>query len=123
MIPLNHDLEPLRRSGIRLYTNMAKEVPGCVMLTLGEPDFPTPQPIREQYEIYLRRRVRPTLEALIAAEDMARLEALEAQGWLDAALTEDGLKFAVKEKKTEPFVWLLGKKAEKYGFSDWEFQL
>ena len=45
MIPLNHDLEPLRRSGIRLYTNMAKEVPGCVMLTLGEPDFPTPQPI------------------------------------------------------------------------------
>ena len=47
MIPLNHDLEPLRRSGIRLYTNMAKEVPGCILLTLGEPDFPTPQPIRE----------------------------------------------------------------------------
>ena len=45
MIPLNHDLEPLRRSGIRLYTNMAKEVPGCILLTLGEPDFPTPQPI------------------------------------------------------------------------------
>ncbi len=45
MIPLNHNLEPLRRSGIRLYTNMAKEVPGCVMLTLGEPDFPTPQSI------------------------------------------------------------------------------
>ena len=83
----------------------------------------TPQPIREQYEIYLRRRVRPTLEALIAAEDMARLEALEAQGWLDAALTEDGLKFAAKEKKTEPFVWLLRKKAEKYGFSDREFLL
>ena len=47
MIPLNANLEPLRRSGIRLYTNMAKEVPGCIMLTLGEPDFPTPQPIKD----------------------------------------------------------------------------
>lgn len=83
----------------------------------------TPQPIREQYEVYLRRRVRPALEALIAAEDMARLEALENLGWLDAALTEDGLKFAVKEKKTEPFVLLLRKKAEKYGFSDRKFPL
>lgn len=45
MIPLNHNLDPLQRSGIRLYTNMAKEVPGCIMLTLGEPDFPTPQRI------------------------------------------------------------------------------
>ena len=47
MIPLNADLEPLRRSGIRIYTNMARQVPGCVMLTLGEPDFPTPEPIKE----------------------------------------------------------------------------
>ena len=46
MIPINTNLEPLRRSGIRVYTNMAKEVPGCVMLTLGEPDFPTPEPIK-----------------------------------------------------------------------------
>ena len=83
----------------------------------------TPQPIREQYEIYLRRRVRPTLEALIAAEDMAHLEALDNLGWLDAALTEDGLKFAAKAKKTEPVVWLLRKKSEKYGFSHREFQL
>ena len=83
----------------------------------------TPQPIREQYEIYLRRRVRPALEALIAAEDMTHLEALENLGWLNAALIEDSLKFAAKEKKMEPFVWLLRKKTEKYGFSDREFPL
>lgn len=47
MTRLNRDLEPLRRSGIRLYTNMAKQVPGCILLTLGEPDFPTPQPIKD----------------------------------------------------------------------------
>lgn len=46
MIPLNQNLSALKRSAIRLYTNMAKEVPGCVMLTIGEPDFDTPQAIK-----------------------------------------------------------------------------
>lgn len=46
MIPLNENLLQLRRSGIRQYTNLAKTVPGCVMLTIGEPDFDTPEPIK-----------------------------------------------------------------------------
>ena len=46
MIPLNQNLSPLKRSAIRVYTNLAREVPGCVMLTIGEPDFDTPEPIR-----------------------------------------------------------------------------
>ena len=47
MIPLNQNLSQLQRSGIRRFTNMAKEVPGCVMLTIGEPDLDTPRPIKE----------------------------------------------------------------------------
>ena len=43
---LNENLSGLRRSGIRRFTNLAKEQPGCVMLTIGEPDFDTPRPIR-----------------------------------------------------------------------------
>lgn len=46
MIPLNENLLQLKRSGIRQYTNLAKTVPGCVMLTIGEPDFDTPEPIK-----------------------------------------------------------------------------
>ncbi len=46
MIPLNQNLSTLRRSGIRRFTNLAKTVPGCVMLTIGEPDFDTPEPIK-----------------------------------------------------------------------------
>ena len=46
MIPLNQNLSTLKRSAIRVYTNMAKEVPGCVMLTIGEPDFNTPEEIK-----------------------------------------------------------------------------
>lgn len=46
MIPLNRNLDTLQRSGIRRFTNMAREVPDCVMLTIGEPDFATPEPIK-----------------------------------------------------------------------------
>ena len=46
MIPLNQNLSPLKRSAIRVYTNMAKEVNDCVMLTIGEPDFDTPEEIK-----------------------------------------------------------------------------
>lgn len=46
MIPLNANLDEMKRSGIRRFTNLAKTVDGCVMLTLGEPDFDTPAPIK-----------------------------------------------------------------------------
>ncbi len=47
MIPLNQNLNTLKRSVIRVYTNMAREIPDCAMLTIGEPDFDTPEAIRE----------------------------------------------------------------------------
>lgn len=47
MIPLNQNLLSLQRSGIRVYTNLARQTPGCAMLTIGEPDFDTPSEIRQ----------------------------------------------------------------------------
>jgi aminotransferase len=46
MIPLNQNLNSLKRSVIRVYTNMARETPDCAMLTIGEPDFDTPEAIK-----------------------------------------------------------------------------
>lgn len=46
MIPLNQNLSALRRSAIRVYTNMARESEDCAMLTIGEPDFDTPEAIK-----------------------------------------------------------------------------
>ena len=46
MISLNQNLSALERSGIRRFTNMAKEVPDCVMFTIGEPEFDTPEAIK-----------------------------------------------------------------------------
>ena len=47
MIPLNANLAPLKRSTIRVYTNLARQTPDCAMLTIGEPDFDTPEGIRQ----------------------------------------------------------------------------
>ena len=46
MIPLNSNLSTLKRSMIRVYTNLARQTPDCAMLTIGEPDFDTPEAIK-----------------------------------------------------------------------------
>ena len=46
MIPLNQNLNTLKRSSIRRYTNMAQETEDCAMLTIGEPDLDTPENIK-----------------------------------------------------------------------------
>lgn len=47
MIPLNQNLTALKRSQIRTFTNLAKQTPGCVSLTIGEPDLDTPRSIKQ----------------------------------------------------------------------------
>ena len=55
MIPLNQNLTKLQRSAIRVYTNLARETPDCVMFTIGEPDFDTPMAIRDAAKASLDR--------------------------------------------------------------------
>ena len=47
MIPLNSNLSNLKRSQIRVYTNLARQVDDCVMLTIGEPDLDTPESVKQ----------------------------------------------------------------------------
>ena len=35
MIPMNDNLAALKRSQIRTFTNLARQTPDCVMLTIG----------------------------------------------------------------------------------------
>ncbi len=46
ILPMNRKLDRLERSQIRVFTNLARATPGCISLALGEPDLPTPEPIR-----------------------------------------------------------------------------
>ncbi len=46
MINTNSDLALLATSGIRRFNALANQTPGCVKLTLGEPEFDTPQAVK-----------------------------------------------------------------------------
>ena len=46
MIPLNRNLSGLKRSSIRTFTNLANATPGCIKLTIGEPDAATPEAVK-----------------------------------------------------------------------------
>lgn len=46
MILLNSNLSALKRSQIRVYTNLARATEDCAMLTIGEPDLNTPEEIK-----------------------------------------------------------------------------
>ena len=80
MIPLNSNLSTLKRSLIRLFTNMARETPGCALLTIGEPDFDTPEnireaavaAIRENHTHYAPNQGTPALRQAVADYETAR---------------------------------------------------
>ena len=80
MMPLNPNLSELKRSAIRVYTNLAKTVDDCVMLTIGEPDFDTPQAIkdaairalRDNQTHYAPNQGTPELRRAIAAWESRR---------------------------------------------------
>ena len=101
---MNRNLLNMKPSGIRRFTAMAKEVPGCKMLTIGEPDFDTPAPIRaaaarameEGLTHYAPNRGTDSLRSAIAGYETARgmactmdniLITIGAAGALNIALT------------------------------------
>lgn len=47
-LPMNTSLATLKPSGIRRINALAAEHPGCIALALGEPDFDTPEPIKDE---------------------------------------------------------------------------
>lgn len=47
LIKLNERLEKLEMSGIRLFTNQASKFQDVIKLTIGEPTFATPEPIKQ----------------------------------------------------------------------------
>lgn len=45
---LNTAIYDAKHSAIRSFSNLANNTPGCIALTLGEPDFDTPQKIKDE---------------------------------------------------------------------------
>lgn len=72
---------------------------------------------------YLRLRIRPAAEALIQRDALEQLQTLEELGWMDASVIEDCMDYAIRNQKTQAFIWLLERKNRKYGFHDRSFAL
>ena len=52
-LELNDALDALQLSGIRRITAKAKQTPGCVLLTLGEPDGDTADEVKREVGVSL----------------------------------------------------------------------
>ena len=78
---------------------------------------------RQEYGRYLRRRIRPAMEALIAGEELEKLEALERQGWFGERELEGFLETARRLEKPAALMWLLHLKNQKYGYREEDFSL
>lgn len=50
---LNQNVLNIFPSGIRRYTTLAKNTPGCISLAIGEPDFSTPDVIKDETKLAL----------------------------------------------------------------------
>ena len=82
MIPLNQNLNALRRSDIRAFTNLARQTPGCHLLTIGEPDFDTPAEIKAAAVAALNRNethYAPNQGTAALRQAVAQLEPRERQ--------------------------------------------
>ena len=101
---MNANILNMKPSGIRRFTALARATPGCKMLTIGEPDFDTPAPIRaaaalamaEGLTHYAPNKGTDSLRAAIADYETERgmecsmdniLVTVGATGALNTALT------------------------------------
>ena len=50
---INDAMDTVGRSGIRTFTQLARQIPGCMFLTIGEPDFNTAEPIKDAAKLAL----------------------------------------------------------------------
>ena len=77
---LNTALYTAKKSAIREFAALAAATPGCVSLTLGEPDFATPAPVKAEVTAaldrnethYINNNGAPALRTAIAAHENAR---------------------------------------------------
>ena len=78
---------------------------------------------KKVYGQYLKRRIRPAMEALIQEENVLKMEQLEAKGWFGAEELDQFIAVARKERRLESLVWLMRLKDQKYGYKEKKFDL
>lgn len=87
---MNRSILSMPVSGIRRVAEIARSIPGCISLTLGEPGFDTPAPVREAAKRALDEgytHYPPNVGYLPLRETIARFESIDD----DTPLTPDNV--------------------------------
>ena len=73
-----------------------------------------------EYAAYLKKRIRPALQALLKENRINEMEKLQKLGWFGAEILEELIVKAQEEGRLSAVIRLMRVKAEKYGFNSAE---
>ena len=76
-----------------------------------------------EYAAYLKKRIRPALQALLKENRINEMEKLQKLGWFGAEILEELIVKAQEEGRLSEVIRLMRVKAEKYGYKDRDFEI
>lgn len=76
-----------------------------------------------EYAAYLKKRIRPALQALLKENRINEMEKLQKLGWFGAEILEKLIVKAQEEGRLSAVIRLMRVKAEKYGYKDRDFEI
>ena len=76
-----------------------------------------------EYAPYLKKRIRPALQALLKENRINEMEKLQKLGWFGAEILEELIVKAQEEGRLSAVIRLMRVKAEKYGYKDRDFEI
>ena len=76
-----------------------------------------------EYAAYLKKRIRPALQALLKENRIDEMEKLQKLGWFGAEILEELIVKAQEEGRLSAVIRLMRVKAEKNGYKDRDFEI
>lgn len=76
-----------------------------------------------EYAAYLKKRIRPALQALLKENRINEMEKLQKLGWFGAEILEELIVKAQEKGRFSAVIRLMRVKAEKYGYKDRDFEI
>ena len=78
---------------------------------------------KEEYASYLKKRIRPALQALLRENRIDAIELADEMGWFGNGILEELIIKAQEEGRFSAVIRLMRKKAVRYGYRDHDFSI
>lgn len=117
-------LEAQEASGADLWEKFRKASREDVRLAVALHGFANGETVgAEDYQAYLRHRIRPAVLAVLEENRVLELAQLDSLAGFTASQIDDFLTQAIAANRPEAIVWLLKQKESRYGFHDRDLSL